>query len=92
MIFGMDIDFKTEQADSIIQHCETALGMDDMETWLHCLSVAVGLCPSKDMTIAAIEIITVKKQAWTIWKFGFTVSQSPLECVHQKRLRLQPFR
>ncbi len=51
MIFGMDIDFKTEQADSIIQHCETALGMDDMETWLHCLSVAVGLCPSKDMTI-----------------------------------------
>ena len=57
MIFGMDIDFKTEQADSIIQHCETALGMDDMETWLHCLSVAVGLCPSKDMTLAAVQII-----------------------------------
>ena len=57
MIFGMDIDFKTEQADSIIQHCETALGMDDMETWLHCLSVAAGTCPRKEMSIAAIEMI-----------------------------------
>ena len=57
MIFGMDIDFKTEQADSIIQHCETALGMDDMEIWLHCLSVAVGMCPSKETTLAAVQMI-----------------------------------
>ena len=56
MIFGMDIDFKTEHADSILNRCKKA-GMDDMEIWLHCLSVAVGMCPSKETTLAAVQMI-----------------------------------
>tara|TARA_R110000851_G_scaffold74773_2_gene164854 strand:+ start:652 stop:870 length:219 start_codon:yes stop_codon:yes gene_type:complete len=57
MIFGIeDLSFKPEQADSIIQYCEAA-GMSDMEIWLHCLSVAVGTCPNKDMTLAAVQMI-----------------------------------
>jgi len=56
MIFGMDINFNSGYADSIIQHCEKT-GMNEMESWLHCISVAAGLCPSKEMTIAAIEMI-----------------------------------
>ena len=57
MIFGIeDLSFKPEQADSIIQHCKTA-GMNDMEIWLHCLSVAVGMCPSKETTLAAVQMI-----------------------------------
>ena len=57
MIFGIeDLSFRAEQADSIIQDCKNA-GMNDMEIWLHCLSVAAGMCPNKDMTIAAIEMI-----------------------------------
>jgi len=57
MIFGIeDLSFKPEQADSILNHCKKA-GMDDMEIWLHCLSVAAGTCPNKDMTLAAVQMI-----------------------------------
>jgi len=57
MIFGIeDLSFKPEQADSIIQDCKNA-GMNDMEIWLHCLSVAVGMCPSKETTLAAVQMI-----------------------------------
>ena len=57
MIFGMDMEFKPEHADSIVEHCQTNRGMSDMEVWLHCISVAAGLCPSKKMTLMAVEMI-----------------------------------
>jgi len=57
MIFGMDMEFKPEHADSIVEHCKTTGGMSDMEVWLHCISVAAGLCPSKEMTLMAVELI-----------------------------------
>ena len=57
MIFGMDMEFKPEHADSIIEHCKTNGDMSDMEVWLHCISVAAGLCPSKKMTLMAVEMI-----------------------------------
>jgi|TARA_R110000851_G_scaffold181064_1_gene328723 hypothetical protein len=56
VIFGMDITFDSEKASSIIDHCEQK-GMDEMESWLHCMTVAAGLCPSKEMTLAAVEMI-----------------------------------
>ena len=56
MIFGMDIEFKPEHADSIVEHCQTN-GLSEMETWLHCLSVAGGMCPSKEITLAAVQMI-----------------------------------
>ena len=56
MIFGMDIEFKPEHADSIVEHCQTN-GLSEMETWLHCLSVAAGMNPSKEMTLMAVELI-----------------------------------
>ena len=56
MIFGMDMEFKTEHADSIVEHCQTN-GLSEMETWLHCLSVAAGMNPSKEMTLMAVELI-----------------------------------
>ena len=56
MIFGMDMEFKPEHADSIVEHCQTN-GLSEMETWLHCLSVAGGMCPSKEMTLAAVQMI-----------------------------------
>ena len=56
MIFGMDIEFKPEHADSIVEHCQTN-GLSEMETWLHCLSVAGGMNPSKEMTLMAVELI-----------------------------------
>jgi|TARA_R110000824_G_scaffold354291_2_gene541400 hypothetical protein len=56
MIFGMDIDFNTDHADSIIEHCQNR-GMNEMESWLHLLAAAVSLCPKKEMSQAAIEMI-----------------------------------
>tara|TARA_R110001592_G_scaffold8478_1_gene46322 strand:+ start:400 stop:612 length:213 start_codon:yes stop_codon:yes gene_type:complete len=56
MIFGMDMEFKPEHADSIVEHCQTN-GLSEMETWLHCLSVAAGMNPSKEMTLMAVELI-----------------------------------
>jgi len=56
MIFGMDIEFNTDHADSIIEHCQNR-GMDEMESWLHLLAAAVSLCPKKEMSQAAIEMI-----------------------------------
>jgi|TARA_R110002124_G_scaffold102400_3_gene250528 hypothetical protein len=57
MIFGIDdLYFKPEHADSIVEHCQTN-GLSEMETWLHCLSVAGGMCPSKEMTLAAVQMI-----------------------------------
>ena len=56
MIFGMDMEFKPEHADSIVKHCQTN-GLSEMETWLHCLSVAAGMNPSKEMTLMAVELI-----------------------------------
>ena len=56
MIFGMDIEFNTDHADSIIEHCQNR-GMDEQESWLHLLAAAVSLCPQKEMSQAAIEMI-----------------------------------
>jgi len=57
MIFGIDdLYFKPEHADSIVEHCQTN-GLSEMETWLHCLSVAAGMNPSKEMTLMAVELI-----------------------------------
>ena len=61
MIFGMDIEFSTDHADSIIEHCQNR-GMNEMESWLHLLAAAVSLCPKKDMTQAAIEMIHVSEE------------------------------
>lgn len=61
MIFGMDLDFNTNHADSIIEHCQNR-GMNEMESWLHLLAAAVSLCPKKEMTQAAIEMIHVSAE------------------------------
>ena len=56
MIFGMDIEFNTDHADSIIEHCQNR-GMDEPESWLHLLAAAVSLCPNKEMSKITIEMI-----------------------------------
>ena len=56
MIFGMDLDFNSSHADSIIEHCQDS-GMNEMESWLHLLAAVSCLCPKKEMSQAAIEMI-----------------------------------
>ena len=56
MILGMDIEFNPDHADSILEHCQNS-GMNKMESWLHLIAAAVSLCPKKEMSQAAIELI-----------------------------------
>jgi hypothetical protein len=49
MIFGMDIEFSTDHADSIIEHCQNR-GMNEMESWLHLLAAAVRKIKHPDLT------------------------------------------
>lgn len=56
MILGMDIEFNPDHADSILEHCQNS-GMNEMESWLHLIAAAVSLCPKKEMSQAAIELI-----------------------------------
>ena len=63
MVFGLDIDFNEDHADSIVEHCCETKGMTDMEAWLHCLTVSASLCPSLEMTIETVMQIYAKADA-----------------------------
>tara|TARA_R110000737_G_scaffold3588_1_gene12179 strand:- start:594 stop:824 length:231 start_codon:yes stop_codon:yes gene_type:complete len=60
MVFGLDIYFNADHADSIVEHCCEKKGMNDMEAWLHCLAVSASLCPSLEMTIETVMQIYAK--------------------------------
>ena len=52
----MDIDFNSDHADSILEHCQNS-DMNEMEAWLHLIVAAASLCPKKEMSRTVIELV-----------------------------------
>ena len=56
MTYGMNIEFNSDYADAIIEHCQD-MGITEQESWLHLLAAAAVLCPKRETSLMCLDNI-----------------------------------